>query len=254
MIGSIRTPFLLLRSVPILAGVLSLVSVPAAARGQEGVLPPPARAESVSPLSRGADAPTQINVVVGRGAVRVSEYAGSDVRYVVDGMQPQLLVSSADAGGVRLLGGDGVDSLRVWVPRGSSVFVESADVADDIDVVGATGAVEIVNESGHVNVSGAPTSLVVNTENGSITVRLSAWNGDGPYSVAIHNGSLYLHLPPNAGVDLDTRSLFRGSVVTDLPRERMDAPGDGGQRIRIHGGGPSLTVSMWNGSIHVYGD
>lgn len=230
--------------------VLLLMVAPGAvgpALGQEVDGQPPD--EAIAVPSDHATRRPRVEIFVARGRIEVREYGGEEIRYLVDGGAGEgVLIVETGAAGARLVGNDRIEALAVWVPAASALRVESTG-GSDIAAAGVTGAVEIVNENGSVRISGAPSALVVNTTNGSVRVRLEDWGGEGPYSVAIHHGSLFLGLPPGSGVDLDTRVLFNGSFVTTLPRQEVDTPA--GSVTRIARGGPVLRVSLWNGSLHV---
>lgn len=233
--------------------ILLLMAAPGAvgpALGQEVDGQPPD--EAITVPSDHATRRPRVEISVARGRIEIREYGGEEIRYLVDGGAGEggLVVETLTAG-ARLVGGDRIEALAVWVPTGSALRVESTR-GGDIAVASVTGAVEIVNENGSVRVSGAPSALVVNTTNGSVRVRLQGWGGEGPYAIAIHHGSLFLMLPPGSGVDLDTRVLFNGSFVTTLPRREVDTPA--GSLTRIAQGGPALRVSLWNGSLHVDGN
>lgn len=229
--------------------ILLLMVAPGAvgpALGQEVDGQPPD--EAIAVPSDDAMRGPRVEILVAHGRIDVREYGGEEIWYLVDGGAGEgVLVVETGATGARLVS-DHIERLAVWVPTGSALRVESTG-GSNIAVAGVTGAVEIVNENGSVRISGAPSALVVNTTNGSVRVRLEGWGGEGPYSIAIHHGSLFLGLPPVSGVDLDTRVLFNGSFVTTLPRQQVETPG--GSLTRIAGGGPALRVSLWNGSLHV---
>lgn len=239
-----RTPTL--SWLTVLVG-LGLLAVAAPAPAQDAPADPPAEAVAVA-LGRIADA-ARVEILVARGPIEVREHGGADVRYLAEGPAEGQVVSASDGAGVaRLIGGERLTGLTVWVPRGAAIRVGSAETGGDVVVSGATGTVEIASERGSVRVSGAPVALLVDASHGSVGVRLEAW-GAGPYSIAIHDGSLFLELPAGSGVDLDTRTLFNGSFVTDLPHEAVETAT--GTRTRVAGGGPTLRVSLWNGSLHV---
>lgn len=222
------------------------------AAGADAENRPPEHAVAV-PLGR-SDRRPRVEILVAQGPVEVREYAGDDLRYVVQSSEGvadrHVLVVEMEAGGARLLAGQGLEGLEVWVPPGTSMRVESAAGGGRIDVVGATGAVEIVNENGSVQISGAPSALMVNTTNGSVRVRPETWaKGEGPYSVAIHNGSLFVNLPAGSGAEFDTRTLFNGRFKSPLPHRKFKTPR--GERTRVGRGGPTIHVSIHNGSVNV---
>lgn len=233
-----------------LPGLAAQEARPAAGTGAENR--PPEHAATV-PLGR-SDRRPRVEILVAQGPVEVREYAGDELRYVVqssDGVaDPHVLVVEVQPRGARLLAGQGLEGLKVWVPSGTSMRVESAEGGGRIDVVGATGAVEIVNENGSVRISGAPSALMVNTTNGSVRLRLETWaDGEGPYSVAIHNGSLFVNLPVGSGAEFDTRTLFNGRFESPLPQRKFKTPR--GERTRVGRGGPTIHVSIHNGSVNV---
>lgn len=226
---------------------LALPALPGGVAAQERPGAPPDGAVSV-PLGRTA-APPRVEILVASGPIEVREHAGADVLYLAQGPVEGQVVAAVDRAGVaRFIGGERLEHLAVWVPRGASIRIGSAAGGGHIEVAGATGAVEIVSERGSIRVSGAPTSLLIDASHGSVQLQLEAF-GAGPHSIAIHDGSLFLGLPAGSGVDLDTRTLFNGSFVTNLPHEGVETPA--GPRTRVAGGGPTLRVSLWNGSLHV---
>lgn len=233
-----------------LPGLAAQEAPPATRAGAESR--PPEYAVAV-PLAR-SDRRPRVEILVALGPVEVREYAGDDLRYVVQSAEGfasrHVLVVELEAGGARMLAGRGLEGLQVWVPRGTSMRVESAEGGGRIDVIGATGAVEIVNVNGPVHVSGAPSALMVNTTNGSVRLRLETWaEGEGPYSVAIHNGSLFVNLPTGSGAEFDTRTLFNGRFESPLPHRKFKTPR--GERTRVGRGGPTIHVSIHNGSVNV---
>lgn len=201
-----------------------------------------------------SDRRPRVEILMAQGPVEIREYAGDDLQYVVQSAagvtDRHVLVVEMEVGGARILAGRGLEGLKVWVPRGTSMRVESAEGGGRIDVIGATGAVEIVNVNGPVQVSGAPSALMVNTTNGSVRLRLEAWaEAEGPYSVAIHNGSLFVNLPAGSGAEFDTRTLFNGRFESPLPHRKFKTPR--GERTRVGRGGPTIHVSIHNGSVNV---
>ncbi len=231
-------------------GLAAQETHPAAGTDAEGQ--PPEHAVAV-PLGR-SDRQPRVEIFVVQGPVEVREYAGEELRYVVQSSEGvadrHVLVVEMEAVGARMLAGPGLEDLKVWVPAGTSLRVESAEGGGRIEVIGATGAVEIVNENGPVEVSGAPSALMVNTTNGSVRLKLETRaEGEGPYSVAIHNGSLYVNLPVGSGAEFDTRTLFNGRFESPLPHRKFKTPR--GERTRFGRGGPTIHVSIHNGSVNV---
>lgn len=191
----------------------------------------------------------RVEIHVGGGPLSVREYDGTSVRYAAGGGD-ELVIATRVGGVTRLLGGSGALGLRVWVPAGTSLRLEVGSDGGEIRVLQATGPLEVVNTAGSVEITGAPTALVLNTSGGSVRWRQHDWkNAKGPFSVAVLDGSVYLELQEGGGADIDTRRLFHGSFETDLPRQTVGTPR--GDVMRIGPGGPTIHVSIENGSLHV---
>jgi putative adhesin len=122
-----------------------------------------------------------------------------------------------------------------------------------VSVSGVETAGELRAVNGDVEVLDSAGRLSVRTTNGNVRVELRELAPDNPISVETVNGSVVLALPPEAGAELDVRSLngdFRSDLPVALPAQ-ADSPGAREFRGRLGSGGSPIKIRTVNGGIRV---
>jgi len=145
--------------------------------------------------------------------------------------------------------------------RSQDGHVTLADLQGSVDAHSSDGYVEAANvrgdrlamdsDDGHLSLQNvAVGSLAATTHDGRITAEGLNLVGASP-SATMHtdDGSIRIHLPPSADVNIDA-STGDGSIVVDGVSQEGN---DSAQRtIRLGAGTAKMTVGTSDGSIHIY--
>lgn len=139
---------------------------------------------------------------------------------------------------------------RVKLPAGARLA--AGTVNGKVSVTGATSIVEASTVNGSIEAASSTGPVRASTVNGSIDVRMATiGTEDLRYSTV--NGSVRIRLPQAIDADIDL-STVNGSLESDFPltvQGRMDR-----HRVqaRLGKGGPRLSFSTVNGSVHLSRD
>ncbi len=117
-------------------------------------------------------------------------------------------------------------------------------------VFGVDAAGELRSVNGNVEVYDSTGRLNVRTTNGNVRVELRGLDPGNPISVETVNGAVVLALPPNAGAELDVRSL-NGDFRSELPVTLQGSLGAREFRGRLGAGGNPIRIRTVNGGIRV---
>ena len=152
----------------------------------------------------------------------------------------------------------------VKVPKQTSLKLQSVN-GGPITVRGASGTHELSNTNGSIHATDMSGSVVAETTNGSIEVSILEVTPDTPMAFSTTNGSIDVTFPASyrATATIDPG---RGATYTDFelvvdntPARVESRAGERGKRIEvkreirgtINGGGPTLRMETFNGSIYI---
>jgi hypothetical protein len=148
--------------------------------------------------------------------------------------------------------GQGVDvavEYRVHVPyRVSLKGVET--VNGSVVVRGVEGGGELHSVNGNVEVLDSAGRFSARTTNGNLRLELRRLPDGDPMALETVNGSVLLALPPDAGADLDVRSM-NGDFHSDLPVETPSSLSARALHGRLGAGGAEVMLRTINGGIRV---
>ncbi len=133
----------------------------------------------------------------------------------------------------------------VEIPSG--VEFEATTVNGSIGVSGVTAPVEATAVNGDITIETSGSAEAV-TVNGSIDARLGAVDEDLEFTTV--NGSIVVTLPPDAGADVEARTV-NGRIESDFPITVRGRWGPRSAEGRIGGGGPSIEITTVNGSVEL---
>lgn len=155
-------------------------------------------------------------------------------------------------------------SLVIHVPRKTSVRVDTVN-GGDLEVAGVEGEHELQNTNGGITAIDVRGSVVANTTNGGIEVKLLDITPGKAMSFTTLNGNVDVTFPPKlAGVLLLNPG--RGDVYTDfdvklepVSPEVVTSPKRKGYRVEmkqevkaiVGAGGPEMHFRTFNGSIYL---
>lgn len=132
-------------------------------------------------------------------------------------------------------------------------------------IEGVNGEHELANINGDISAKDISGSIVAETANGTITANLVTVSVDTPMAFSSMNGDIDISFPANykANARIDSR---KGEVYTDFDFEPDQSPVEeerqlGSLRSRlvvsreirgsINGGGPSLQIKTFSGSVYI---
>jgi hypothetical protein len=120
-----------------------------------------------------------------------------------------------------------------------------------IQATGLDGRLDASSGDGHIQVEGRLDSLNLKTNDGSIEARVLAGSRmSTSWSVRTGDGNVTLRLPPNFQSDLDAHT-GDGRISMDFPLVSSGKVDRSAVRGKLNGGGPPLTISTGDGSIHI---
>jgi len=119
-----------------------------------------------------------------------------------------------------------------------------------VRVFGVDAAGELRAVNGDVEVLDSAGALTAHTTNGNVRMELRRVDAASPVSIETVNGTVVLALPPEAGAELDIRSL-NGDFRSELPVNLRGAFGARQFRGRLGAGGPAVKIRTVNGGIRV---
>lgn len=228
--------------------------------------------------SRGSSRPRVVNCSLLNGKITVKTHSGSDVIVEGEGGQSH----EERQGGMRRIGGDGVNGLEVVeddnvitvqehpagnrsvsivVPVDTSLKLHTLSGA--IEVGGVHGEVEVHTLNGHLTLTNISGTITADSQNGPIRVTMDRVEPGKPMAFSTLNGPVDLTLPADLKADLTVRS-NHGDVQSDFdvtlgPTRTVIDRNGGLVRIRtdntihgtINGGGVDLTIHTLNGSVYI---
>ncbi len=154
--------------------------------------------------------------------------------------------------------------LNIQVPRKTSLRLETVN-GGDLVVMGAEGTHELQNTNGAITALDIRGSLVANTTNGDVEVRLLRIDSDKAMSFTTWNGDVDVAFPSNlSGVLMLNPG--QGEIYTDFDLELQPvspevttSPKRKGYRVEmkqevkavVGSGGPEMHFRTFNGSVYV---
>lgn len=191
------------------------------------------------------------------GSVEVEAWDRSEVRIVAElGDDTGGLIIETEGGGIRIevevpehtgrWRGRDIDAMvKVWVPAGASVGVET--ISAEIEVHGVNGAIDLESVSGSIRADGEPSSAELSTVSGSIEL-----SGNGT-SVDAETVSGRVRLEGVAG-RLEVSTVSGGIKVNASSIERADFESISGS-IEFRGAldkGARLDASSHSGNVELF--
>lgn len=214
----------------------------------------------VSPGS-GQQAPNvtvQVEIEVLDGPIRVIGHTGDSVRIRTSNGDSSTVVERS-ARSVRIFNFERnrqPDWIEIGVPAGSDIRID-VQRRGAVRVEDVRGRVDVSNVGGPTHVSGRPSSLLINTTDGSVSVELLGLADEGPYSIAVLNGDLRLKFGSHVGAVLETRTPYNGRLIPKLSLDTLPGSDGDGSRSELHlsvnRGGPAMHLSVFNGHLYVEG-
>ena len=142
--------------------------------------------------------------------------------------------------------------VRGTVPVGSSLNIELQ--SGHISIVNVDGPIDITNENGGIEVSGASQRMNLNTRNGDIAFDMRMIPPEGNVVAETRNGSIEAGLPTSASLRVDARTSVGDIYVSGLAFEnrRLDRRQAGARfSAQLGGGTTDVNVNTENGSIRL---
>jgi len=147
---------------------------------------------------------------------------------------------------------DGVEvyvEYRIRVPRRVRL-THVATVNGTVRVSSVEARGELLSVNGNVEVFDSSGRLDAHTTNGNVRLELRQIDPGGPLTAETVNGSIVLALPPDAGAELDVRSV-NGDFQSELPLTLRGSLGAREFHGRLGAGGSSIRARTVNGAIRV---
>ncbi len=147
---------------------------------------------------------------------------------------------------------DGVEvyvEYRIRLPR-RVLLTHVATVNGTVHVSGVEARGEVRSVNGNVEVYDSSGRLNAHTTNGNVRLELRQMDPSGPLIAETVNGSIVLALPPDAGAELDVRSV-NGDFHSELPLTLSGSIGSREFHGRLGAGGSSIRIRTVNGTIRV---
>jgi hypothetical protein len=136
----------------------------------------------------------------------------------------------------------------VRVPAG--IRVTAATVNGDVDISGATSAVEASSVNGRVEAATQGGPVRATSVNGSVDAEMGQLGDASRLEFSSVNGSVHVTLPANLKADIEISTL-NGSLRSDFPISVSGSLEPRHMRGTIGGGGVPLRVDTVNGSIEL---
>jgi DUF4097 and DUF4098 domain-containing protein YvlB len=124
-----------------------------------------------------------------------------------------------------------------------------ASVNGNVGVANMVTSGDLRTVNGNILAYNCAGSLSAHTTNGSIYEELSSLTPEGETAETV-NGSVVLALSPNAGANVDVRSM-NGTLNSELPVAVKSAAIRGHLTGKIGTGGPTLVLGSMNGSVQI---
>jgi hypothetical protein len=163
--------------------------------------------------------------------------------------------TECDEDGYRTRGNDGWrgrnndTSVEFVVRVPSGVKLGISTVNGELNIAGATSAVEASTVNGGIEASSTGGPVSANTVNGSITVRMREL-GNEDLDFETVNGSVEVWVPENLNAEIDMRTV-NGRVSSDFPMTVSGRINPRHIRAKIGDGGRRLKFATVNGSIEL---
>lgn len=152
---------------------------------------------------------------------------------------------------------------RIEVPSSASLDLATVN-SGDISVNGVSGAFDVSNVNGAIEMAGAGSGGSAHTVNGKVSVHF-ARNPTEPSSFRTINGDVDLYFQPGLSADVSVKTMH-GGVYTDYELAAAPAAvaqpsrqdghfvyrGNDFSRFRIGGGGPEFKIETLNGTIRIH--
>lgn len=135
----------------------------------------------------------------------------------------------------------------IHVPRGANVTVE--DYKSDSDISGIQGDVDFHTYKGTARLDGLQRAANIKTYRGDIRATFAKFSGD--IRVDTYRGSVDLLVPKASGFEIDAHLERHADLECDFPRTIRTSHGTRSFRSVVNGGGATLHVNSYRGSIRV---
>jgi len=242
-------------------GVMLGVGVPVVALGQPS--PPDIMQDTVRLAADGAVEISDTHT----GTIRVTTWDRNQVAYMVmsdsgegSGMASTVSVSHTDRqfsidqdgaswslnipGLLRISpGGDEDLAVRYRITMPKTATLEIDDFASNIHVSDVQAEVEVDTHQGEVVIDSADGGLDLDTHAGEASISFQEFSA--PSTAQTHSGTLHFFLPAEAGFTLQT-DLASADLTID---EAFGAPSTEGEEQVFNGGGPTLTIDAFSGTV-----
>ncbi|MGZ3755405.1 MAG: DUF4097 family beta strand repeat-containing protein [Mucilaginibacter sp.] len=239
----------------------------------------------VVPLSEPGK-PYKLNVGLTSGSIKISTYEGKDVVVDVSVAEHRKTVRENGSGMHRIAGGESLDitaheknnevtissgmpqravMLTIKVPQGASNVKLNTVNGGNIVANDLTGALEVTNVNGFINLFNISGSVVANTVNGKVLVTFKSIDPKAAMAFSTLNGNVDVTFPAGLKANLKIKT-DQGQVFSDFdmttdasqPKATKTAK-DGMYRItiedwiygKIDGGGPEIMMKNMNGNIYI---
>ncbi len=135
----------------------------------------------------------------------------------------------------------------IRIPRGVHLTVE--DYKSESEISGIQGEVEFNTYKGTAKLDGLERATAIKTYKGDIRATFAKFAGG--LNVDTYRGSIDVLLPKSSAFDIDAHLDRRADLVCDFERTIRTSHNERQFRSAVNGGGPTLKVNSYRGSIRV---
>lgn len=128
-------------------------------------------------------------------------------------------VVSIDAGDMYGMGGHGMATFQITVPRSTSVVLKVLH-GGDTEVRGVSGDVEVTNQNGDLRLVDVSGGVAADTMNGEIKAVFTKLTEGKTYAFASMNGEIDLRVPAAAKATVRFRAQI-GEILTDFDEKQL---------------------------------
>lgn len=192
--------------------------------------------------------PAVIHAQALNGGITVSGYEG---REVIAESRGKISADTEPGNNIRIHG-PSIGALSIRVPFMTSLHLESTS-GGAIRIDRVTGDLELSNTNGSIHADGVAGSIVADTVNGGMHITFDRISGTRPSSLSTLNGGIDVTMPADAKATLQMKT-DNGRISSEF--ELKLPPGTYGRgqttTAALNGGGPSVTIKTFNGSIRLH--
>ena len=135
----------------------------------------------------------------------------------------------------------------IRLPRGVNLTVE--DYKSESDISGIQGDVEFHTYKGTARLDGLQRAAYIKTYKGDIRATFVKFGG--AVNIDTYRGAIDLLVPKTSGFEIDAHLDRRADLECDFPRTIRTSHGERSFRSAVNGGGPTLKVNSYRGTIRV---